>query len=85
MTLWVKALHGKSQFCHEPLKVSHHPARFGGYRHYGSRDMFLVVEEQDFKSWLKSVVTIYLESACHAHIHEIYNNQNTNEIIKRVQ
>ena len=47
--------------------------------------MFLVVEEQDSKSWLKSVIAIYLESACHAHIQEIYNNQNTNEIIKRVQ
>ena len=31
-----------------PLKVSHHPAKFGGHRHYGSGDrMFLVVEVQD--------------------------------------
>ena len=28
--------------------VSHHPARFGGHRYYGSGDMmFAVVEEQD--------------------------------------
>ena len=28
--------------------VSHHPAKFGGHRHYGSGDMmFVVVEEQD--------------------------------------
>ena len=28
--------------------VSHHPAKFGGHRHYGSGNIvFLVVEEQD--------------------------------------
>ena len=27
--------------------VSHHSAKFGGYRHFGGGDMILVVEEQD--------------------------------------
>ena len=27
--------------------VSHHPAKFGGYRHCGSGDVFLVAEEED--------------------------------------
>ena len=29
--------------------VGHHPAKFVGHRHCGSEDMFLVVEEQDFR------------------------------------
>ena len=31
----------------EPLMASHHPAKFGGHRHYGNGDMFLVPEEED--------------------------------------
>ena len=27
--------------------ISHHPAKFGGLRHGGSEDMFVVVEGQD--------------------------------------
>ena len=27
--------------------VSHHPAKFGGHRHCGSEDIFLVIEGQD--------------------------------------
>ena len=27
--------------------VSHHPAKFGGHRHYGSGYIFLVIEGQD--------------------------------------
>ena len=29
--------------------VGHHPAKFVDHRHCGSEDMFLVVEEQDFR------------------------------------
>ena len=31
----------------EALMVSHHPANFGGHRHCGSGDMFLVAKEEN--------------------------------------
>ena len=31
----------------EPYMVSHHPAKFGGYRHCVCGDMFLIVQRQD--------------------------------------
>ena len=41
--------------------VSHLPAKFGGHRHCGSRDMmFLVVEEQIHKLPLKFAITVHL-------------------------
>ena len=45
--------------------VSHCPDKFGGGRYFGSEDMFLVVEVQDFTCSLKSVLTVFLESARH--------------------
>ena len=34
----------------ESVKVSHHPDKFGGYRHCGSGDItFLVAKEEDFR------------------------------------
>ena len=45
--------------------LRHHPAKFGGYRHCGSEDKFLVIEEQDSTCLLKSVVTINLWSTWH--------------------
>ena len=27
----------------EPIKVSYHPAKFGGHRHYGSGDIMIFV------------------------------------------
>ena len=29
--------------------ASHHPAKFGGHRHCGSGDMFLVTKEEDLR------------------------------------
>ena len=43
--------------------VSHHLARFGGYRYCGSEDvMFLMVQEQDFVYFVyfKSAISVYL-------------------------
>ena len=42
------------------LMVSHCPDKFGGGRYFGSEDMFLVVEVQDFTCSLKSVLTVFL-------------------------
>ena len=43
---------------YEPLKVSYHPANFGGHSRC-SGDIILVVEDQDFTCSLKSTTTIY--------------------------
>ena len=45
--------------------VSHHPAKFGGYRYFGSGDDVFVVEQQDSTYSLKSVFMF-----CHAVIHK---------------
>ena len=42
----------------QPHMVSHQPAKFGGYKHGGIEDMFLVVEGQD--STFKSNISVYL-------------------------
>ena len=43
----------------EPLIASHHPVKFSGYTHFGSKDIiFLVVGEQDFTCLLKSTIIV---------------------------
>ena len=45
----------------KPFMVSLYPAKFVGYRHWGSENsMFLVIEEQDSTNSIKSTITIYL-------------------------
>ena len=39
--------------------TSHQLAKFGGHRHCGSGNMFLVVEEQDSTCSLKSAITVF--------------------------
>ena len=40
--------------------VSHYPAKFGGHRHCGSEDMFLVHEEEDFRCSCFNPPLLYL-------------------------
>lgn len=54
--------------------VSHHPVKFGGYRHgSGSGDMFLAVGGQDFarSSFSPSLLFILKHMAYHALTHKI--------------
>ena len=54
--------------------ISHHPAKFGGHRHYGSGDMMLVVVEgQDSTCSRLDLPLLFIflrHMECHAHIHE---------------
>ena len=52
----IKGSRGRSW---EPLLASHQPAKFGGQRHSGSGDMFLVVEKQVSTNSLDSTITIF--------------------------
>ena len=40
--------------------ISHRLAKFGAHRHFGSEDVFLVIEEQDSSCSFKSAITIHL-------------------------
>ena len=39
-------------YCQEPIKVSHHPAKFGGHEHSGSENVFLVWLHNQRVMWL---------------------------------
>ena len=66
----------------ELFKLSHYPAKFGGYRHGGNGDMFLVVEEQDSTLSLNSTITIFLWSACSVMVtYTKFYNKNVDENI----
>ena len=61
--------------------VSHHPAKFGGYRHGSdSGNMFLVVGGQDStrSRFSSSLLFILKHMACHALTHKISGPSHNN-------
>ena len=67
----------------EPLMVSHHPAKFGGHRHYGNGDMFSVgicLEGQN-SGW-PCLDPSLLFILCHAYTHKISGGRHNNLLVR---